>query len=82
MPDSPAALVAEGGPGPFPDPQFSGNKLLATEEPLYLHVVLYRHRKFWEANPVICGTRIPAEHVTSLLRKGISESEILEDFRN
>jgi uncharacterized protein (DUF433 family) len=30
--------------------------------------------------PAFCANRIPVGHVSSLLRKGISESEILEDF--
>ena len=30
--------------------------------------------------PVFRGTRIPLEHIVGLLRKGVSESEIEEDY--
>lgn len=32
--------------------------------------------------PVFRGTRIPVDHIGELLRKGVSEREILEDFPN
>ena len=44
-----------------------------------------RRRVVWSPDvlggePVFRGTRIPVQHVASLFRKGVPESEILEDF--
>lgn len=69
--------MTEGVLGPFPLILFSKTCLPEAERPNVYTPCRIVAANFGRGNG---GTRIPVEYVKSLLRKDISESEILEDF--